>query len=29
MDGKTPIDLAGANNPGKKDVVIEMLKAKM
>ena len=29
MDGKTPIDLAGASNPGKKDVVIEMLKAKM
>ena len=27
MDGKTPIDLAGANNPGKKDVVIEMLNA--
>ena len=29
LDGKTPLMLAGLNNPSKKEVVEEMLKAKM
>jgi ankyrin repeat protein len=29
LDGKTPMDLAGANNPGKKDVVVKMLQNAM
>ncbi len=29
MDGKTPMDLAGANNPGKKDLVVKMLQNAM
>ena len=28
-DGKTPMDLAGANNPGKKDLVVKMLQNAM